>query len=76
MQLETINKLFLELSQVATAKTSREIRLKAMVDEQMDLRILIRDICNCAEVEALPVDIRNRILDVMDGKKVEPQGEA
>lgn len=28
MQLETINKLYLELSQVATAKTEREIELE------------------------------------------------
>jgi hypothetical protein len=29
MQLETINKLFLELSQVTTAKTARELALEA-----------------------------------------------
>lgn len=28
MQLETINKLYLELSQVATAKTARELELE------------------------------------------------
>jgi hypothetical protein len=33
MGLETINKLYLELSQVATAKTENEIRLQTVVDE-------------------------------------------
>jgi hypothetical protein len=31
MQLETINKLFLELSQVATAKTERELLLEDLL---------------------------------------------
>ena len=31
MELETINKLFLELSQVATAKTKRELELEELV---------------------------------------------
>jgi hypothetical protein len=31
--METINKLFLELSQVSTARTSREIKLQSDVDE-------------------------------------------
>lgn len=35
MELEIINKLFLELSQIATAKTAREIKLeKEFVDER------------------------------------------
>jgi hypothetical protein len=31
MELETINKLYLELSQVATAKTAREIELENLL---------------------------------------------
>ena len=31
MELETINKLYLELSQVATAKTNRELELEALL---------------------------------------------
>jgi len=31
MELETINKLFLELSQVATAKTKRELELEELI---------------------------------------------
>lgn len=31
MQLETINKLYLELSQVATAKTARELELEDLL---------------------------------------------
>ena len=33
MELDTINKLYLELSQVATAKTSRELRLQTQLDD-------------------------------------------
>ena len=32
MQLDTINKLFLELSQVATATTAKELALRAQLD--------------------------------------------
>ena len=31
MELETVNKLFLELSQVATAKTARELELEDLL---------------------------------------------
>lgn len=31
MELETINKLYLELSQIATAKTKRELELEALI---------------------------------------------
>ena len=31
LELDTINRLYLELSQVATAKTARELKLEAMV---------------------------------------------
>lgn len=31
MELETVNKLYLELSQVATAKTAREIQLEELL---------------------------------------------
>lgn len=39
MELETINKLYLELSQVATAKTKRELELED----------LLRSACSIAE---------------------------
>lgn len=35
MELETINKLFLELSQFATAKTKRELELEAIIENQV-----------------------------------------
>lgn len=31
MELETINKLYLELSQIATAKTARELKLEELL---------------------------------------------
>lgn len=36
MQLETINKLYLELSQVATAKTAQELRLERFNNSLID----------------------------------------
>ena len=36
MELETVNKLYLELSQVATAKTAKEIDLVKERDEALD----------------------------------------
>lgn len=35
MELKTINKLFLELSQFATAKTKRELELEAIIANQV-----------------------------------------
>ena len=37
MDLEIINKLFLELSQVATAKTAREVYLMRTIEKANDL---------------------------------------
>lgn len=37
MQLETINKLYLELSQVATAQTAKEIALRNIALDSHDL---------------------------------------
>lgn len=50
MELETINKLYLELSQVATAKTEREIRLERKaqaVDWEQDAQV--RRLKTCEE---------------------------
>lgn len=36
MELETINKLYLELSQIATAKTKRELDLECILTQARD----------------------------------------
>jgi hypothetical protein len=69
MELEIINKLYLELSQVATAKTLKEIALEKRLEKQKLLRKLVQDIFNCEEYDYLPVSIKSRIQDVMDGKE-------
>ena len=46
MELETVNKLFLELSQISTAKTKRELQLEAnAIDEDKAniLHVLMHD---------------------------------
>lgn len=37
MELETINKLYLELSQIATAKTAREVEMMRLIHEANDV---------------------------------------
>ena len=53
MELETINKLYLELSQIATAKTKRELELEKIVtiqsSHEAELKDLLRSACAIAE---------------------------
>ena len=42
MELETINKLFLELSQFATAKTKRELELESIIKSAIRISDLWR----------------------------------
>lgn len=53
MELETINKLYLELSHVATAKTNRQIELEQIVSQlnsrRVELEELLRSACAIAE---------------------------
>jgi len=61
MKLETINKLYLELSQVATVKTGADIALEYQ-REKCDRRgKLLQDIFNCDEAESLPSHLKSRI---------------
>lgn len=39
MELTTINKLFLELSQITTAKTAREIELEGRLAKDQDIKL-------------------------------------
>lgn len=66
MQLEIINKLYLELSQIATAKTSKEIALEKQVADIEMRGKLIQDIFNCDEYCQLPLNIKERIQNFMD----------
>ncbi len=61
MELETINKLYLELSQIATAKTGADIAL-AFIRQRSDRRgKLLADINNCPDAECLPAELKARI---------------
>ena len=51
MELETVNKLYLELSQIATARTAKEIALEAAVARRGKL---IQDIFNADEGNMTP----------------------
>lgn len=53
MELEVINKLYLELSQVATAKTAKEVDLEKRLEERKLLGKLVQDIFNAGYQAAL-----------------------
>jgi hypothetical protein len=61
MELEIINKLYLELSQVTTAKTRNDIELDRVSEDKRRRGELLEAIFNCDEVEALPSEIKSRI---------------
>lgn len=61
MDLEVINKLCLELSQIATVKTGADIALD-LIRQRSDRRgKLLADIYNCDEAEHLPAALKARI---------------
>jgi len=61
MELETVNKLYLELSQFATAKTANDLKLDLAMVVGARRGKLLADIYNCDEAELLPLDLRTRI---------------
>ena len=67
MELETINKLYLELSQVATAKTRNDIELDCVLADKCRRGKLLEDIFNCDEGDALPSKIKWRIAAELSG---------
>ena len=60
MELETVNKLYLELSQFATAKTKNDLDLEKITERSKRRAKLLADIFNCDSVN-LPVDLMTRI---------------
>jgi hypothetical protein len=61
MILETVDKLYLELSQVTTAKTRNDIELDRVLEDKRRRGELLEAIFNCDEGEALPPEIKSRI---------------
>lgn len=61
MMLETVDKLYLELSQVTTAKTRNDIELDRVLEDERRRGKLLEDIFNCDECDALPSEIKSRI---------------
>lgn len=62
MELEILNRPYLELSQVATAKTKVDLRLDCVQKANDRRGKLLTDIANCNEVERLPTDLKTRII--------------
>ena len=52
MELQTVNKLFLELSQFATATTAKELKLQKEIDELKELITQCTDGYHCRNAEA------------------------
>ena len=67
MELETVNKLYLELSQFATAKTRNDIELDCVLADKCRRGKLLEDIFNCDEGDALPSKIKWRIAAELSG---------
>lgn len=63
MELETINKLYLELSQVTTAKSANDLALELAREKLAKRGKLLADIFNCDEAGRLPAEINSRISD-------------
>ncbi|MGY6275904.1 hypothetical protein [Methylomonas sp. MgM2] len=66
MELETVNKLYLELSQIATAKTESELILDDISKTNFRRLALLIDIFNCDIAEQFPADLKNRIANEID----------
>ena len=60
MELETVNKLYLELSQFATAKTKNDLELEKITERSRRRGNLLADIFNHEDVN-LPLELMNRI---------------
>ena len=75
MQLETINKLYLELSQVATAKTSKDLELDRADAKIKMMRTLCFDIFNCDEFLDLPANIKLRVGRIVSDEPAPEGGE-
>lgn len=67
MELETINKLYLELSQFATAKTRNDIELDHVLADKFRRGSLLEKILNCDEGDALPSEIKGLIAAELGG---------
>ena len=61
MDLEVVNRLYLELSQFATAKTGADIALEYQRKKCDRRGKLLQDIFNCDEAESLPSHLKSRI---------------
>ena len=75
MELETVNKLYLELSQFATAKTKNDLELEKITERSRRRGKLLADIFNHEDVN-LPLELMNRIDAEVMGHNVELTGAA
>lgn len=64
MQLETVNKLFLELSQVSTAITAREIRLLYLLRDAKEELIHSNNYYTNSEKKAIIEKIKEATQDI------------
>lgn len=62
MELEILNRLYLELSQFVTAKTKNDLRLDCVQKANDRRGELLADIANCNEAERLPTDLKTRTI--------------
>ena len=74
MELETVNKLYLELSQFATAKTAKDAELDKVNEEVKKLRKVIFQVFNDDAFLSMADNVKDSVSRVVDNLPPAPEG--
>lgn len=75
MELETVNKLYLELSQFATAKTAKDAELDKVNEEVKKLRKVIFQVFNDDAFLGMTDKVKDSVSRVVNNLPPAPEGE-
>lgn len=75
MELETVNKLYLELSQFATAKTAKDAELDKVNEEVKKLRKVIFQVFNDDAFLSMADNVKDSVSRVVDNLPPAPEGD-
>lgn len=74
MELETVNKLYLELSQFATAKTAKDAELDKVNEEVKKLRKVILQVFNDDAFLGMTDKVKDSVSRVVNNLPPAPEG--
>lgn len=74
MELETVNKLYLELSQFATAKTAKDAELDKVNEEVKKLRKVIFQVFNDDAFLSMADNVKDSVSRVVNNLPPAPEG--